>query len=64
MINEKTKLDEEKEDHLIDKYIDKADKLYGQYMHKYLKDLDVLDNKARDRKIADYEKKHDASRSR
>ena len=48
----------------IDKYIDKADKLYGQYMYKYLKDLDVLDNKARDRKIADYEKKHDASRSR
>lgn len=64
LLHEYRKFDEEKEDHLIDKYIDKADKLYGQYMHKYLKDLDVLDNKARDRKIADYEKKHDASRSR
>ena len=64
LLREYRKFDEEKEDHLIDKYIDKADKLYGQYMYKYLKDLDVLDNKARDRKIADYEKKHDASRSR
>ena len=33
-------------------------------MHMYLKDLDVLDNKARDKKIADYEKKHDAFRGR
>mgnify|MGYP001771766225 CR=1 FL=1 len=64
LLREYRYFDEEKEDHLIDKYIDKADKLYGQYMYKYLKVLDVLDNKARDRKIADYEKKHDASRSR
>ena len=64
LLREYRKFDEDKEDHLIDKYIDKADKLYGKYMHMYLKDLDVLDNKARDRKIADYEKKHDASRGR
>ena len=64
LLREYRKFDEDKEDHLIDKYIDKAGKLYGKYMHMYLKDLDVLDNKARDRKIADYEKKHDASRGR
>lgn len=61
LLREYRKFDEDKEDHLIDKYIDKADKLYGKYMHMYLKDLDVLDNKARDRKIADYEKKHEPS---
>ena len=64
LLREYRKLDEDKADALIDKYIDKADKMYGQYMHMYLKNLDVLDNKARDRKIADYEKKHDASRGR
>lgn len=64
LLREYRKFDENKEDHMIDKYIDKADKLYGKYMHMYLKDLDVLDNKARDRKIADYEKKHDAFRGR
>ena len=51
---------EDKSNYLIEKYSGKADKMYGQYMHKYLKDLDVLDNKARDRKIANYEKKHEA----
>lgn len=61
LLREYRKFDEDKEDHLIDKYIDKADKLYGKYMHMYLKELDVLDNKARDRKIADYEKKHEPS---
>lgn len=64
LLREYRKFDEEKADSLIDKYIDKADKMYGQYMYRYLKNLDVLDNKARDRKIQDYEKKHDASRGR
>lgn len=61
LLREYRKFDEDKEDHLIDKYIDKADKLYGKYMHMYLKDLDVFDNKARDRKIAAHEKKHEPS---
>ncbi|WP_149554549.1 hypothetical protein [Treponema pectinovorum] len=47
-----------------ERYIDQADKLYGNYMHMYLKDLDVLDNKARDRKIATYEKNHESSLGR
>lgn len=64
LLNKYKNFDEDKTNALIDKYIDKADKMWGKYMHSYLKDLDVLDNKARDRKIADYEKKHDVSHER
>ena len=64
LLNKYKNFDEDKTNALIDKYIDKADKMWGKYMHSYLKDLDVLDNKARDRKIADYEKKHDVSHGR
>ena len=51
------------EDHLFDKYCDKADKMYGQYMHKYLKDLCVLDDEKRDKKIAAH-RKHEEVRGR
>lgn len=35
------------------------DDINGKYMHQYLKNLDVLDNSARDRKIAQHEKKQE-----
>jgi len=52
LLREYKKFDGKKEDYLMDKYMDKADKMYGEYMHKYLKDLCVLDNDKRDKKIA------------
>lgn len=55
--------DEQKEDYLAEKYCEKADKMYGEYMHKYLKDLCVLDNDKRDKKIA-LHKKQDMNRGR
>lgn len=64
LLREYKKFDAQKEDYLIEKYGDKADKMFSEYMHKYLKDLDVLDNKARDRKIAQHEKKRAASLGR
>lgn len=63
LLREYKKFDGKKEDYLMDKYIDKADKMYGEYMHKYLKDLCVLDNDKRDRKIAAH-KKQESSRER
>ena len=33
---------EDKSDFLVDKYNEKADKMWGEYMHMYLKNLDVL----------------------
>lgn len=48
-LEEYRKMDRKKEDHLIDKYFDKASSLFSKYMHMYLKDLNVLDNDARDR---------------
>ena len=48
-LEEYRKMDRKKEDHLIEKYFDKASGLFSKYMHMYLKDLNVFDNDARDR---------------
>lgn len=64
LLKEYKSFDEKKETYLVEKYSDTADKMYGKYMHQYLKNLDVLDNSARDRKIAQYEKNLDSGRSR
>ena len=56
------KFNDKKDDALIDKYLEKADKMYGSYMYRYLKDLNVLDNDKRDKKIAQYEKQHTRER--
>lgn len=40
-----------------------ANKKYGELMYKYLSDLGVLDDKARDKKIEQYQKRKDSGRS-
>lgn len=41
-----------KKDAILDKLFETADKKFGEYMFKYLKNLDVLDNKKKDVKIS------------
>lgn len=42
----------QRDDYLLDRYGDIVSRKYAKHMHTYLKDLKVLDNQARDKKIA------------
>lgn len=52
---------EDKENHLVDKYNETADRKWGEYMHMYLKDLGVLPY---DRKQQVWNKKHEITAGR